>query len=273
MLCACGCGGVVISKRKDARYIHTHYQKSPSFREQQRQTAQNRFLHDTDFQAKMAAVAANRRGKPGKPITEENKRLISLTNTKYHFQFTAMSPELAYLLGTYTTDGSIGNHGSTFDLAVADLEFADKAADCILKLAPNQHIHRSERPPRGRNKVTLFRVTFSNVQLCSWLLTITERKGRVPDCIMDADVDSQRAYLGAIFDGDGSSARSNVIYVATSFHWIFGVHELCTQLGMQPHPIHIQQYLSGDRPYYRFEINKDDFYNAGVHFTILRKEH
>lgn len=209
---------------------------------------------------------------PRGPLSEAQKLLIGEKNTRYRFSPPdVLTPDIAFLIGAYLSDGHINKKGHTFEYSSVDRESIDNLNAVVSRVVPNQHTHISFRPvgKDTKRKQDIFRLTVLNKELCCWLLRETGRKDHIPAVVFDLGRECQLSTLSALFDGDGS-AHSGGVYIASSFGWLPDAYRLLHQL-MIPSRVRVQQILPGDRPYLRIDIRKSDFLASGIRFTIHRK--
>jgi len=136
-----------------------------------------------------------------------------------------MTPELAFIIGALISEG----HFNEYHLSMANtnLDYLDKLDSCFEKVFGRvpKRFGGKKKPGReftinGRETRQNFRcyaLALSSKPVCSWLKELgvlsSEQYGQkssyhknIPACILQADTESQKAFMAAYIEGDGSIA-------------------------------------------------------------------
>jgi hypothetical protein len=243
MKCECGCGQDTSANR---RFRQGHWVRTEEGQKNNSAIGKRsvKFLHTKEIEAKTAAIT-------------------SVSNSKYFWSYSEMTPALAYIIGTYLTDGYIFNHASTIELQVVHQDFANKFANSIIAIQPDQHISRRLIQPTGKRKQLVYRVTATNKRLCSWLLDRTKKKANIPQELLQADYDSRISCFIALMDGDGG--KNPYPYIATTYSWLDDAFILAKSIGLDPRNIFNSHILPNGKIYRKFTLPKP------FHFTAPQK--
>jgi len=154
---------------------------------------------------------------PGASLTSASARQnIANGATKEVQKPRAMTPMLAYVLGSLTAEGWRDKY--SFWFSNSDLSFLDKVEGFVAEvfgLTGTRHLMLEEGTPQSINGVetvchkNVYATKFDSLPVCCWLneLGFTEKKSlekEVPWSILQADASSQNAFLAAFLEGDGS---------------------------------------------------------------------
>lgn len=136
-----------------------------------------------------------------------------------------MTPELAYFLGIFISEGFWGNFDQRIIINNSNLDLLNHCVesfkmvfghDLDLQARPHQRAGTaySINGAQGTTNKDMYGFGIQSKQLNLWLeeLGITPVRGEksaahykdIPWCILQADIESQRAFLAAYLDGDGS---------------------------------------------------------------------
>jgi hypothetical protein len=164
------------------------------------------------------------------------------TTLNEHF-FRGWSPEMAYVLGVFYTDGclAVGRAGRyTATIAQKEPELLLK---CLALMTCNAPLAHRENGPGGRK---IYSFSINDQGVCNDLvaLGLHPRKSLTIE-FPDAPLGVLRHFIRGCWDGDGSIYRSgngpsawHAKFVSGSPAFIQGVHESLVCLGMRPATIH-----------------------------------
>lgn len=149
------------------------------------------------------------------------------SSTKEVFKPRFMTPELAFILGALISEG----HFNKYQLSIANtnLDYLDKLDSCFEKVFGRvpKRFGGKKKPGReltinGRKTRQNFRgysLVLSSKPVCSWLKELgvlsselhdqkSSYHKKIPACILQADAESQKAFMAAYIEGDGSISGS-----------------------------------------------------------------
>ena len=202
--------------------------------------------------------------------------------------FENLTPELAYLIGNYLTDGSICRnkrpiHGKEyicyqFKSSSIDKELTQYLKKCLEKILQKKIETHWELKP-GNRQVQYY-ISVTNNDLFSWMKRICKGKARIPEIIWKADENIKRYFIAGIMDGDGFISENPT---KGRMYYKMGI---CGQEEEKPWFREIKQFLQsfglivGKRkedkrknpPVISYEINKESFLRKNCGFHIRRKQ-
>lgn len=195
---------------------------------------------------------------------------------KNYWQYKTMIPELAYIIGTYLTDGSLlkspndrtKNRG--FILSVVSKEFSKKVESClyICNLKNNVfYVQPKEENHKQKRSVVTYTKMFAD-----WLETICDGKEHIPKEIQTANIEIRFSFLAAVIDGDGRVRKDgsiNVRGVHEKYGWINDLPEFLGGLQIRT-KIRTDKTQRGE-PYRSVSINRSDFRSLGGWVIIPEK--
>lgn len=142
-----------------------------------------------------------------------------------------MTPELAYIMGCLVSEGSLKNDETIF--YNGDEDYIKKYIDCVKEVF-GINCSKTINTPKGTEKVIKGKITHAsrdcyimrtyNQTLVNWLKKlgleedIHALQKTIPWSILQADEESQLAFLAAYLEGDGSITNGKVIRYFSSSH-------------------------------------------------------
>ena len=175
--------------------------------------------------------------------------------------YSVMSPELAYIIGAYITDGWVNLKRHTLGLDVTSESFSDYFTDCLklIGLSPGNAI-RTKHGANHKGKLPAYRTHVYSRTLCIWLKQNTDDKKRIPQQIFNAPIECQIAFLSGTIDGDGMvSNEGGNIAVYGSSHWMIQLPSLLTQMNIRTGGYRFIKTLPSGKNYYAVSIHRQDF--------------
>lgn len=149
-----------------------------------------------------------------------------------------MTPELAYFLGMFIAEGHWSNGDTRITITNTNVALLNRCADYFektfgiaieLRALPNRKGDAYEiNGVKGTLNKDCYSVGIGSVQLMTWLeeLGVWAQRGEksmshykdVPWCILEADAESQYAFLAAFLEGDGSihCEKGSIEWVSSS---------------------------------------------------------
>ena len=190
---------------------------------------------------------------------------------RHIFNYNIMFPSLAYLLGVYLGDGNVCKvkTGAFFQQSSIDEDFilkTQKTAQNILGFLPNYHFY---------SKRGLYLLRICSTEFANWLIQITDKKQKIPDDVLNAKRNVLKEFINGLLDSEGSISASPDkrykekkygMYFAITSSWIELFQELLKKIGVKTSKIRTTSGIP------RFTINILSFYQAGLKFSIRRKQ-
>lgn len=206
------------------------------------------------------------------------RKLTGLKETG-HFEFRELNKHIAYLLGSYLSDGTIGETKKGwlyFNLEVIDEDFATNVQEAINNLTGQLLDRLYVREAGVSVKREYFKAYSGNQELCHWMRTVTRNRQQIPQVIVDAAPTLQRWFIAGLMDGDGwicayKDKPGWILGYAGTDPWVFDMAEMLRALSVTVHGPR-RQKNGGVKPLYAMNINKNTFIEAGCFFTISRKQ-
>lgn len=192
---------------------------------------------------------------------------IGIGRGKVHvWNYTTMSPELAYIAGAYITDGWIKFEYKTktprqMSIAVTSEEFSRtvyeylRVIGCKSTIKYNDKIH----PSRKGKKPQWITYTCAS-DFCKWIYEATQNKQKIPDEIMASDANCKIAFLCGVIDGDGHlDAYDGLISVSNCDTFLFDLPALLDSLEVKHSDVTVRKILPSGLTLWRVAINRKDF--------------
>ena len=189
----------------------------------------------------------------------------------------------AYLVGVYLTDGSI--YKNQFYLESIDKDFCETVLSVLENILENFNKNIRYIEPRkksdGYKYAATYRIKISSVELCQWLMKITNHKQTIPNEILNSDKEILLAFLSGLMDGDGGISKSLIrsngtaMYQITlcGFETLYGAvkdyAKVFDKLGIQYSKREQSQKKIG---FISYVLKNFSFVDAGGYFNIIRKQ-
>lgn len=199
---------------------------------------------------------------------------------KFRWEYTTMTPELAYLIGVYLGDGSIvaNKQSLWFVLQAIDQEFVEYTRSLCQKLVNETvpEVHRYVYS--SKNSSPVYKFVFSSGDFASWMMNITACKTRIP-----REIDRTpgnpilKEFLSGFLDSDGficnnrrKSGRDNWnVGFGGIYAWI---HEVADILRNEKCVVNGPWLIKRKKYYYDYRITPKSYAQHGVDFKIHRKQ-
>jgi hypothetical protein len=200
-----------------------------------------------------------------------------------HFELT---PEIAYILGVYFSDGCINKHSGgylRFCFGCIDKDFAEKVAK-HLEIILKKEVRVLEQN-RGNKRQLMYNVYTNCTDFCEWVLEITKFKTLIPKDIYSSIPIIKHNFISGFLDGDGyigknkvknfTTFRYQIGYCSTDLNFCNQFNELVSSVGVQIRSKKqsiVGSYENSTIPVHHFRFNVISFLRSGCNFTIKRKE-
>jgi len=233
-----------------SRQCRECYLKSPGFQERLRK------------QSRSANLKANQ---------------VRWAHKKNHWQFSDSSPELAYIVGAYLTDGYISRMSTSdrrisgFEIAGTYPEFVDSVKQCMIEI----RLSPTDRKPKNRThegRKTQYRVASTSQSFGLWLDEQCNGKKRIPQFILEAPITHKIAFLAGAIDGDGCVDEWGSITIYGTQIWMKELPILLSSVGIKTAGYRTVKVLTSGKMFARISINRTDFLRLGGFSTIPFKQ-
>lgn len=132
---------------------------------------------------------------------------------RYAWNYETMTPELAYFIGAYITDGYVrfryeDKIPQEIVISIISQEFAEHIYKCLDNINCFPRIKLDERIIKNRKGTKpQWRVSTGVSDLVKWVYRVTQNKSILPHEIFQSDNVSKIAFICGVIDGDGSVDR------------------------------------------------------------------
>lgn len=206
-----------------------------------------------------------------------------LINRRSFVPPTVLTPEMAYVIGVYLSDGNVcaNHHQLRFQMSSIDVEYPETVKNYLepvlgpLPGVRSSNFKCSKRP--------IYVLCFNATEFCSWIVNLTNCKGRIPREIPREKSPVTKAFLEGFIDGDGFARmfhdvppRKNGNHAFEAgfggvYPWTHDVAQLLSLQGVTiKGPWKFQ--TRGNKTYIDYRINFKSLIQAGFHFRIHRKQ-
>lgn len=189
--------------------------------------------------------------------------------------------ELAYVIGVYLGDGSIGSDKRTFSLQSTDKDFCENTLKSLKTLTSNNpRIVQISRLTTAKRIV--WGLYLTDTKLCELLREITQKRTELPREVHRWSNDCKMSLLAGLLDSEGYVGKGKVHYsggvevcnlsigIGACDKWLQQMYVLCSSMGIKVGSL-ITEHLPSGKNFYRFIFNKKSFVDSGLYFTIKRK--
>jgi len=195
---------------------------------------------------------------------------------KNYWEFTEMSKELAYIIGTYLTDGFVQRQYKKTNirqigLNCVDIEFADYFEYCINSIGLK--CTRGTKPPKSEKHKLQYTVSCYSSMFSQWIYDVTQGKDIIPDVIFNSSKECIMEFLAAIIDGDGNVGKDGSITLSNTQKFILQLEDLLKIVEIRTNGARMNEILESGKEFYRIGIRREDFRNNGGFCKIPRKQH
>lgn len=189
---------------------------------------------------------------------------------------------MAYIIGVYLGDGSIGTNKRTFCLQTIDKDFVEKTFSDISTLTKNNP-KVITMPRLTTAKRVVYGMYVTDVTLCNELKKITNNRNNLPIDFGKWARSLQLELISGLLDSEGyvslyrdhiyNSQRvfSMAIGIGATGTWLYELHQFLKENRMGVGVI-TREILKSGKIYAKFSFNKKDFIANGLYFNIFRKQ-
>jgi len=208
-----------------------------------------------------------------------------------------LNKELAYIIGVYLGDGHTyiyhrKDRKSThywFRLNCIDYDFIEETKRCLKTILPDRKIpiYKVKPSNKFRSENQQYQLVCRDKNLVEFLIGITFNKKKIPEFLLDADVDIRKSFFAGLLDSEGwvqKSQRSDSLYggqiqigICNTELWIDDLVRMMQRVGVKIGKRQIQlprenKIIQGKLPKIRYFLKTDSFIKSGLYFTIKRKQ-
>jgi hypothetical protein len=190
------------------------------------------------------------------------------------WRYSGMSPALAYIIGTYLTDGWINIKRHTLGLDVTSETFAIYFTDCLrsIGLKPANEI-RTKHGLTHKGKLPVHRTHVYSRTLCSWLKESCADKTRIPQQIFDAAPECQMSFICGAIDGDGMiSNEGGSIAIYGCSLWMSELPALLARIDIRTTGYHFIKALPSGKRFHSVRIRREDFLERNGFSAVSYKQ-
>lgn len=193
-----------------------------------------------------------------------------------HWHYSEPSEALAYLLGFYLADGTIGKGYqsgkiNSLTLYTTTPELADHVSCCIKGIGFTAHKSVVGNGPRATK--TIFHVNVYSSQFARWVNKVCDGKNQIPNLILGASKDIQLAFLSAVIDGDGCVAKRGAIRIRGTCGFMNDMPQLLKGVDIRTGGLHLVSILPSSKRNRELSVRRSDFVEAGGHCYHPSKQH
>lgn len=168
------------------------------------------------------------------------------------------TPDLAYLIGAYLTDGWISRdyvykQPSTFTVSVVSTSFADRVELALKQVMLPVSRKVLTTPHQDQHAVRCYNSAF-----CRWLLWQCIDKEHIPADLEFATDEAKLEFLAAIIDGDGHVTNIGAIRIRSTNGWINDLPSFLDDLDIR-HAENVDSILPDGKPYHCVSIRRSDY--------------
>ena len=189
--------------------------------------------------------------------------------------------DVAYVIGVFLGDGSVGTDKRTFCLQSIDKDFCENTLKSLMLMTKN-HPRIVQMSRLTTAKRIVWALYLSDVNLCRFLQEITKGRTELPEETHKWSGDCKRALIAGLLDSEGYVGKGRIHYsgahevcnlsigIGACDRWLQQMYALCSSMGIRVGSL-ITEHLPSGKDFYRFIFNKKSFVDSGLYFTIKRK--
>lgn len=194
-----------------------------------------------------------------------------------------ITPEIAYLLGVYFSDGCVSKHGNSYRYCFGciDEDFAKNVARCLGSVTGKiPKVYHQVRPGRK----PMYNVFRNCTEFCLWIKKVTCDKSKIPDFIFTALPYVKHKFITGFVDGDGYISKSKnskwgtyrfqVGICSSNKEFLESFVSLLRGLGVNVWPKPMVRYGNlgkSSKPVIHYRMNVASFFRNGCRFSVTRK--
>lgn len=176
-----------------------------------------------------------------------------------------ISPELAYIIGMFLTDGSIGFAYKTkkprqLIIVSTTKEICDKLLLCYSAINIPTKLNGPYKQINPHHK-DQFVVAVYWSKYAEWILDITDDKNKIPNLIINGPFSYLAEFLAGVIDGDGSVSVEGTIRIRNVQGWLADLPKVLKKLDIRTggyKKLGTKPLITG-KDYYNISIRRSDF--------------
>lgn len=190
------------------------------------------------------------------------------------WHYSEMSPELAYVIGCYLTDGWINIKRKTIGMDNTCREYVDHFINCLISIGVDakQDQTKTNHHVAHKGKLPVFRSRAYTQNLVTWLINCCASKSKIPDELLASSNKCKVAFLSACIDGDGCVDTFGSIRVFGSSKYLEQLPVILDSLQIRTGGYKYIKTLPSGKLYCSVSINRTDFLNMNGSCYINSKQ-
>jgi len=205
---------------------------------------------------------------------------------RVYWAFNGSSVEIAYIIGLFLTDGTIGfdyrtrlatyvSFSSTTPEILDRLELCFSAIGLITRRSSRltQATHSEKHNIHIKGGGYIERLACNSSIFARWLDVTCSGKDHIPQFLFDAPRIHRMSIISAIIDGDGCVFRNGAIRVRCTNGWMIHFPSVLSSVGIRNNGLAVERILPSGKNYYRINIRRHDFRENGGFCYHPRKQY
>lgn len=189
---------------------------------------------------------------------------------KVIWKFEKMTPELAYLIGIYITDGNLrfdyySGKVTTVSIASTTIEIIDQCAKCLQSLELPCKISKIKKNQFHLGNKQMYTANCYSTLFSQWVFDVCGKKSKIPQEIMQGDIECKIAFICGAIDGDGSVSKQGAITLRGIDNWLFMLPDLLESLGIPCTGCSLVSMLKSGKEFRGVYINRKHFIEFNPH--------
>jgi len=186
-------------------------------------------------------VAINRSQKmfPANPNLKKYYPVKIRSRVQKHKLPTKMTPELAFLLGSWVAEGSVSSKHINF--INSENQYLNRFREAFKKTFPDCRLHEFKRKPQGYSKKSYYSLEVHSTYVIEFLQNLglkpaTAKFKTVPEIVYFSDKDSVSSYVQGYAEGDGSvyiSGAPEISFISKSEKLLHELQLLLLRFGIE----------------------------------------
>lgn len=188
---------------------------------------------------------------------------------KYNWIFEKSSPELAYIVGAYITDGTISKDERLHQyrrmvITNTNVDMMNKIYESMTKCNLHPKCGKPMLSNASHKGVKPKHTISTNVSMFArWLASECGYKTHIPKYLFTSPLEDKLAFLAGVIDGDGSVSLQGTISIAGIDEWLNELAPLLLSMGISTKGAYPTSVLPSGKTLYRISINRKTFLAAG----------
>ena len=198
---------------------------------------------------------------------------------RHQWAFSGSSPELAYIIGLFLTDGTIRYAYKTQEprnltFYNTTIEILDHLENCLFHIGlpakrttvvqkgVDNEKHNIHIKPGG----IIYHTHCYSTLFARWIKQQCFGKSAIPAFLFKADLPDKMAFISAVIDGDGYVQANGGIRIRNTQEWIRQLPTLLDSAGNRHADLRLVEILKSGKKLYGLSIRREDLRALGGHF-------